>query len=113
MATRLFSIIGEVKGKSPVAHYAGKPPALMDRKDNRRRLPLAGVALIEEKPDGVFLLRYTGDGEFSGDTWHRSVDDAIEQSQFEFGNALGEWKVVPEEVENTVDFALSQIKTGN
>jgi len=39
-----------------------------------------------EGSDGpCFLIRYTTDGKFCGDTWHETFSDAIDQAKLEYG----------------------------
>ena len=40
---------------------------------------------IEAGGTSCFMYRYTRTGEFCGDTWHATLDDAVAQAQFEFG----------------------------
>jgi len=64
------------------------------------------LIVIEEKPDGVFLFRFSTDGQVVGDTWHMTVEEAKHQAQFEFGDLLSDWKSVPADVEDVVSFGL-------
>jgi len=68
------------------------------------------VLVIEERKDGVFLDRYTQEGQPAGDTWHASVDEAKDQAQDEYDGMLTDWKEVPPEIgsEELVHFALTQ-----
>lgn len=90
-----------------VKHYLGMPPELTGGKDLRESLKPADLVVIEEKEDGVFLIRFTADGEDVGDTWHMTVEDAKHQAQFEYGDLLAEWIEVPADVENAVSFGLN------
>ena len=65
------------------------------------------LVTLDERPDGVFLYRYTADGRFAGDTWHANIDDAKHQASFEFGDLLSEWKAIPENVEDIISYGLS------
>jgi hypothetical protein len=70
-------------------------------------LPLADVVvLIADADPGAMLFRYTAQGEFGGDTWHPSVDDAQEQTIYEYGDALLEWVQVPEDVADAHAYAV-------
>jgi hypothetical protein len=69
------------------------------------RLPVPQLLVIETRSDGYFLIRYTDGGAFAGDTWHESFEDAVSQSQFEFGAA--DWTEVPEAEPDAVRFARS------
>jgi len=53
------------------------------------------LVAIEETPEGVFLFRFTADGQIVGDTWHRTIAEAQEQAHFEFPGLLSTWKSVP------------------
>ncbi len=66
------------------------------------------VLVIDEQPDGCFLIGYGSDGEFSGDTWHRNLDEAMGQADFAYGEHLGDWKAIPDETEDAVRYALDQ-----
>jgi hypothetical protein len=65
------------------------------------------LLLIEAKPDGVFLFRFTADRRCVGDTWHKSVEDAKHQAAFEFNELLSVWKEVPTGINDIVSFGLS------
>lgn len=71
------------------------------------RLPPPQVLLIEERPDGFFLIRYGESGEFAGDTWHVSYDEATDQAQFEFDIGQSDWIEVPEDEPDAVSYAHS------
>lgn len=75
--------------------------------DLRQPLGAAVLLAIEERPDGVFLFRFTANGEAAGDTWHRSVQEAQDQARYEFGDLLPQWKPVPDDVEDVVSFGLA------
>jgi len=94
--------------KPVVAHHVGLPPDLAGGVDAREQLPSAVVLLIEVKDDGVFLVRFSRERTFAGDTWHQSVADAKEQARYEFGEALSAWVSVPVDVEDAVAFAFAQ-----
>lgn len=67
------------------------------------------VVVAAEHPDGVYLYRFTAEGEDAGDTLHESFDDARHQADFEYTSALGEWREVPASVPEAglAEFALS------
>jgi hypothetical protein len=71
-------------------HWAGAPPEA-GTKDTRTAMPKAAKLTIEESQSGVFLYRFSEIGEFAGDTWHATVEEAKEQATFEFGGALTPW----------------------
>jgi len=66
------------------------------------------IIIIEQKPDGVFLYRYTADGRVVGDTWHMTVDDAKEQAHYEYGDSILPWKLVPADTADVVAFGLAR-----
>lgn len=52
------------------------------------------------------LFRYTAHGKFGGDTWHDSLETAREQVDYEYGDALGKWVHVPQELEDAHAYAV-------
>jgi hypothetical protein len=68
-------------------------------------MPWPAFLLVEHRPDGIFLFRYTAEGEYAGDTWHQSHEEAIGQARFEYGDLVGDWLPVPPEVRDVVAFA--------
>jgi hypothetical protein len=106
MFTRLCARIAKSQSQPRVRHYRGLPPELSDGDDNREEMSAPSVVVIEERRDGVFLFRFRASGECVGDTWHRSIDEAREQAEFEFGELLSAWRVVPTEVGDVVKFGL-------
>ena len=66
------------------------------------------LLVIDEQPDGFFLIGYDLDGEFSGDTWHPNVDEAKGQADFAYGEYLGDWRAIPDDTEDAVRYALDQ-----
>jgi hypothetical protein len=77
---------------------------------DRRELPRPTLAVIDEKPDGFYLIRLTNDGTFCGDTWHRTAEEARSQAEFEF--AVGLWREIPAYITDPRSYAIQQIKTG-
>jgi hypothetical protein len=68
-------------------------------------MPFPDVVLIEGDAAEGMTYRYRANGEFCGDTWHESLEAAKSQAIEEYGNALGKWLPVPEDVENAHTFA--------
>ncbi len=63
-------------------------------------LPLASHIEIDMKggpEDPCFLYRYTAAGEFSGDTWHLNLADAIDQASWEYGLTEEDFSPVDEQ----------------
>jgi hypothetical protein len=78
----------------------------------RQYFPVADILVLEMgtvDEQGVFLYGYTATGEFCGDTWHQSIEDAQDQAACEFGYALGEWEEVPSGIDDARDYALAQL----
>jgi hypothetical protein len=48
-------------------------------------MPHPDVVLLEGHADGPMLYRYTAHGDFGGDTWHETLDDAKRQAVLEYG----------------------------
>jgi hypothetical protein len=75
--------------------------------DGGRLMPRPTLLTIEQHPDGVFLCRFTGGGEFVGDTRHATLDEAKEQARFEFGELFTDWISVPAHIQDIVSFGLA------
>lgn len=92
-----------------VHHFVGSLPDESEEIAVQEDFPWPTVLLIRAGQDAGFLLyRYTQDGQFAGDTWHMTLDEAKDQADFEFGEGLGPWRSVPEEVADPVTFALQE-----
>ncbi len=99
---RRIALIGPLSGERFTAQTAGYPL------DPSKMLPVADVLLlvVDREPGAAMLFRYTAHGDFGGDTFHTSADEALEQAQVEYGDALGEWTSVPDEVSDAHAFAV-------
>jgi len=93
--------------KPKVHHYIGAPPEVTGGVETRNEMPLTSVLLIERSEDGVLLIRYAANGQFAGDTWHSTVEEAKEQALFEFGESLSPWKDIPVDVNDVLAFMTS------
>jgi hypothetical protein len=99
--SRSVALVGALARERRAAHTAGFPL------DPEKMLPLADVVLVVSDDDGgAMLFRYTAHGEFGGDTWHTTVDEAREQAAYEYGDALVPWIDVPSEVADAHAFAI-------
>lgn len=107
MPIRLIARISGRLLEPKVKYYRGLPPELTDGNDRRELLETPALIAIEEKTDGVFLLRFTADGQVVGDTWHMTVEEAKEQARFEFGALVSDWTSVPAHVEDLLSFGLN------
>ncbi len=56
-------------------------------------------AIVEAGPGSYYLESTDRSGEYAGDTWHSSLDDALDQAEFEYGITTKEWI----DVENSAD----------
>jgi hypothetical protein len=54
--------------------------------------------VIGPQSGGIFLTRYTSEGEEVGDTWHASVEEAKEQAGEEYRDLIGTWHTVPDTI---------------
>ena len=101
-SSRRITLLGPLAGERRTAHTAGFPL------DAGKLLPTADVLLLVADDDGpgAMVFRYTAHGELGGDTWHVSVDDALEQADFEYGDAVLGWEDVPADVADAHDFAV-------
>ena len=86
-------------------HFVGLPPVLTDHEEPRTQLPSSAILVIKQMEDSFFLYRYSDDGRFAGDTWHKTFEDAVYQANVEFSGALASWTKVPEGVSDPVRFA--------
>ena len=105
MVGRFWASVDVPAGKEdglPYKAYEGPPDG------PRNPMPVPTVLVIDEQPDGFFLIGYDSDGMFSGDTWHPDLDEAKGQADFAYGEYLGEWKAIPEDTENAARYALAQ-----
>jgi hypothetical protein len=84
----------------------GMPPELNQGMDNRVEMPEAEVLILRQDEDGASLDRYTADGEFVGDTWHPSEEEAVCQAAHEYGSALGQWEPIPSRCDDPIAFAI-------
>lgn len=101
-----YSLISEQKFKLKVPHYIGDPPVNKERGKNKTLLPIAGVVIIEKRQGTIYLERYSSDGQWGGNTWHKTVEDAKYQAEFEYGDSLIKWIEIPETVNDPVKYAL-------
>jgi hypothetical protein len=98
---RLFALVRNIPTKPQTVHRWGDTP-----------MPWPEVVVIDAcvSPDeGVMAYRYRRDGTFCGDTWHPTIDAARAQARFEYGDQIGEWVEIPENVQSAIEFALTQI----
>jgi hypothetical protein len=110
MKTRLLSILSASPTTTKVKHYLGLPPELTGGHDTRQEMGSPAYLVIEAESDGIYLYRYDNQGNEVGDTWHRNVDDAKHQADYEYGDLIEEWRDVPVEVQDASAFGLARLK---
>ena len=49
---------------------------------------------IRSSEDGFFLISIPEDGGAPGDTWHRSVEEAMSQAEAQFGVSSAAWQEI-------------------
>jgi len=98
---RYIALVGALERERQMIQTTGHPL------DPEKMLPVADVLLLvtDDEP-GAMLFRYTAHGDFGGDTWHATAGDAREQAESEYGDALGAWTDVPDDVADPHDFAI-------
>lgn len=100
--TRAIALIGALPGGRWATETAGHPM------DPAKMLPLADVVLlVSEDSAATMLFRYTAHGEFGGDTYHETLGAAHMQAREEYGEALGEWMDVPDDITDAHAFAVA------
>jgi hypothetical protein len=88
-----------------VRHLVGLPPELSGG-EPQELMPPARLLVIKESHGQLFLFRYDEAGNFAGDTWHRNLEDAKHQVEFEYGPLVTDWEEVPPDVDDAVAFML-------
>jgi hypothetical protein len=91
--------------RSKTIHQVGLPKSISELEP--QPLPAARVLLIEERPDGYFLIRVSENHDFAGDTWHATLEEAQGQAMFEYGISTAEWAQIPPEEEDAVALLLA------
>lgn len=105
MAGEFVAVIRHTDIMPATRQYSGLPPGLLPGVGGQEPMPVASLLVIETREDGTFLLRYSRDGLFAGDTWHGNVEEAKEQAAEEYESLLSDWRQVPPGVEDLVGFA--------
>jgi len=106
MKIRLLAWVKDTEEERVGIHFQGLPQELAGVQEQRELLPWPRLLLIEEKPDGIFLVRFNSDGRCVGDTWHQTIEDAKHQANSEYSGLLTEWSDVPEDISDPVKDAL-------
>jgi hypothetical protein len=108
-------LVAEISGEKgfKTRHYRGLPPELAELPEFEGSqhgvidMPRAEIIAIHPDASCFFLIRYLRNGDFAGDTWHKTVEDAKHQAEYEFGTSEGDWVAVPEDQDDPVKFFLS------
>ena len=98
-----MAIVGAIADREQTVHSWVRAGA-------KQFMPFPHVLLIEGTGTSVMLFRYRCDGEFCGDTWHASVEDARGQAEHEYGAAMGPWLQVPEDAADAHAYAVAFAK---
>jgi hypothetical protein len=100
--TRLVALVGPLSGERHVVHTLNHPI------EPEKILPAPDVVLLVSDDDGksAMVFRYTAHGDFAGDTLHPSIDDAQQETEAEYDEALLPWEEVPEDVGDAHAFAV-------
>jgi hypothetical protein len=81
-----MSVIREIRGRSV-------PPPGIDTKDVELDLEIHAL----DRPDtGFLLISSSSDPEFTGDTWHETLELALRQAEHDFGVRATEWTLIPD-----------------
>jgi len=67
--------------------------------DEGAGFPRPEVVFIDDSESGWFLFQYTLAGQFGGDSWHESLEQAKAQAKYEHGAGLGDWIPVPNDID--------------
>ncbi len=70
---------------------------------------VARIVILEPSDGGWALVRYDRHGDFAGDTWHETYEEALHQTRFEFGRSAGDRILIPAEITDTEVFATQQL----
>jgi len=86
MEMRFYALVSSVPNPPRTFHYRGAPPELTGGRDSRVLMPPARVLIIEPDHGSYMLYRYAADGEY--------------------GEGLGEWRPIPPDRADAVEYAL-------
>ena len=113
MSKRQFATLRATTSEPKVRHLMGFPPELVPGAGEQVLLPEPELLVIDgESEQGFFLYRLTRSGEFGGDTWHASIEEALEQAKFEYSDRIGGWHDIPVGAPDACDYAVSVIRDG-
>lgn len=99
--TRMVALVGPLNGERRAVQTANHPM------NPDEMLPVPDIVLLVSDDDtSAMVFRYTANGEFGGDTLHGSVEEACEEAEAEYEDALLAWEDVPDEVNDAHAFAV-------
>ena len=99
--TRLIALVGPLSAERLVVHTLNHPI------EPEKILPPPDVVLlVSDDGKSAMVFRYTAYGEFAGDTLHPSIDDAQQETEAEYLEALLPWEEVPADVGDAHAFAV-------
>ena len=87
----------------------GMPSTSESIQDNRPWMGHPNLVVIEsDKYDtsGFYLYRYDDNNNCVGDTWHTTLDDALDQATYEYESNLSKWHHIPYEVKDIQEFIM-------
>ncbi len=112
MRTLQYAFASPTASDPKTRHYVGFPEELGVQGNVQKELPSAQVILLNQSNEGYFLYRYTATGQSGGDTWHLTLDDALYQAQFEYGDRLTDWYPAPQSDGDVLTIALNHLARG-
>ena len=83
-------------------HHVSRTKHTMRDKDGERTLfpPFISLEIAPYRGEtGCYLFHICGDG-LAADTWHETLEEAMEQAEWEFGVTPEEWTIVEENPES-------------
>jgi len=80
-----------LQNQGRTTHYLGQPVDGM--LVPTAQLPSASHVEIRPEDGAYYLIRFDSTGNYCGDTWHLSLEEAQSQAEFEFGIMSGGWEV--------------------
>jgi hypothetical protein len=82
----------------PQHHASRTRHTLWDKDGDRSFPPFVSLEIASYREDkGCYLLHICGDG-IGTDTWHETIEQAMDQAEWEFGVTPEEWMVAAENV---------------
>ena len=103
-----YAVLAEPPPELAARQFVGLPPELTGGVDRRLAMPRASVLVLMRDTDGsIYLYRFAPSGVAAGDTWHPDIAQAKGQAEFEYGDAMGAWRPVPDDISDIQAFVGS------